>query len=238
MPECLLYGGANVNIGAIQNQRHQPFILDQAKRAHAFNRIGSPTDDGHADIRSRGEHSAKIAEHGAAFKFILNVDGLTLGAVIVLSAASLQLSLSFQWTLVIGIILICSGIGVKLAAYRIVGAKGYYWYNFFCGDEERLYAARGVYRYLDNPMYTLGYLHAFGFALAFRSLWGLVFAFFDLAVIWAFHFCFESPHTTLHREREMSLRFPTVSAQKRPLARPVCWTVRFELNLVGVMDWW
>lgn len=136
---------------------------------------------------------------------ILNVDGLTLGLVIVLSAASLQLPLSFTWTLVIGIILICAGIGVKMAAYRIVGEKGYYWHNFFCGDDERQYAARGVYKYLDNPMYTLGYLHAFGFALVFRSLWGLVFALFDWMVILAFYFYFESPHTTYHRDREMSL---------------------------------
>ena len=137
--------------------------------------------------------------------FILNVDGLTLGLVTVLSAASLKLPMSFEWTVVMGIILICAGIGVKLAAYRVVGDKGYYWYNFFCGDHEREYTARGVYRYLDNPMYTFGYLHAFGFPLVFRSLWGLVFALFDWLIILAFHYYFERPHTTFHREREMRL---------------------------------
>lgn len=137
--------------------------------------------------------------------FILNVDGLTLGMAAMLSFASLQVPLSFWWTLGIGIVLICSGIGVKVAAYRVVGIKGYYWYNFFCGDDERHYEARGVYKYLDNPMYTLGYLHAVGFAVVCRSSWGLLLAVFDWLVILAFHYYFEGPHTIYHRERELSL---------------------------------
>ncbi|HSB08055.1 MAG TPA: PEMT/PEM2 methyltransferase family protein [Blastocatellia bacterium] len=137
--------------------------------------------------------------------FILNADGLTLGIVAVLGAGTLPLHVSFVWTLVVGIALICAGVGVKVSAYRVVGIKGYYWYNFFCSDGEREYVATGIYKYLDNPMYTLGYLHAFGFALVFRSTWGLVFAAFDVLVLWAFHFAFERPHTIFYRDEMMRL---------------------------------
>jgi protein-S-isoprenylcysteine O-methyltransferase Ste14 len=55
--------------------------------------------------------------------------------------------------------------------------------------------AKGIYKYLKNPMYGLGYMHAFGFALLFLSFWGLVFALFDWIIVWAFYFVFERPHT-------------------------------------------
>lgn len=137
--------------------------------------------------------------------FILNADGLTLVIVVLLSAGTLPVHASIVWTTVVGFVLMCAGVVVKLAAYRVVGSKGYYWYNFFCDDDKRRYVTRGVYKYLDNPMYTLGYLHAFGFALTFRSLWGLVFALFDVMVLWVFHLRFERPHTCLYRAEEMKL---------------------------------
>jgi len=141
--------------------------------------------------------------------FILNVDGLTLAIVAVLSAGSLPIPASFTWNLVFGIPLICVGVAVKVAAYRVVGIKGYYWYNFFCSEGKREYVARGIYQYLDNPMYTLGYLHAFGFAIVFRSMWGLLFAGFDVLVLWAFHLCFERPHTRFYRDQTLKFEAST-----------------------------
>jgi protein-S-isoprenylcysteine O-methyltransferase Ste14 len=140
--------------------------------------------------------------------FILNADGLTFGLATVLSAGSLPLQASFAWTLVTGVVLVCAGVAVKVSAYRVLGVRGYYWYNFFCRDDQREYVAKGVYKYLDNPMYTLGYLHAFGFALVFRSMWGLVFALFDVIVLWVFHSYVEKPHTALHRQEVMRIIRP------------------------------
>jgi protein-S-isoprenylcysteine O-methyltransferase Ste14 len=85
-----------------------------------------------------------------------------------------------------------------MSAYRAIGVKGYYWYNFFCAREDREYVAKGIYKYLDNPMYGLGYLHAFGFPLLFLSFYGLVFALFDWIVIWAFYFIFERSSTVYY----------------------------------------
>jgi protein-S-isoprenylcysteine O-methyltransferase Ste14 len=130
--------------------------------------------------------------------FILNADGVTLALVIALSLNSIAGNAGSVYLRITGAALIIIGIGVKRSAYRVTGARGYYWYNFFCGDEEREYVSRGVYRYLNNPMYGPGYLHALGFPLLFLSFWGLVLALFDWVVIWAFYFLFERPHTLNH----------------------------------------
>jgi hypothetical protein len=43
-------------------------------------------------------------------------------------------------------------------------------------------------------MYTVGYLHAYGFALMCGSLWGLAAAVFDQAAILVFQHFVERPH--------------------------------------------
>jgi protein-S-isoprenylcysteine O-methyltransferase Ste14 len=127
--------------------------------------------------------------------FILDADGVTLAFVITASLGSLSSAHSLIYLRIIGAAMVVAGIWIKVSAYRVIGVKGYYWYNFFCADEEREYVARGVYKYLSNPMYGPGYLHAVGFPLIFLSFWGLAFAVFDWIVVWAFYFIFERPHT-------------------------------------------
>lgn len=130
--------------------------------------------------------------------FILDADGVTLAIVIAVSLNTLAGSDYLLFLRIAGALFIAAGIAIKVSAYRAIGVKGYYWYNFFCADEERQYVARGVYKYLNNPMYGPGYLHAFGFPLLFLSFWGLVLAVFDWIVVWAFYFVFERPHTSYH----------------------------------------
>jgi protein-S-isoprenylcysteine O-methyltransferase Ste14 len=127
--------------------------------------------------------------------FILDADGVTLAFVIAASLNSIVSSDSLFYVRVIGVLAVVTGVWIKVSAYRAIGVKGYYWYNFFCSDEEREYVARGVYKYINNPMYGPGYLHAVGFPLVFLSFWGLMLAVFDLIVVWAFYFIFERPHT-------------------------------------------
>lgn len=84
---------------------------------------------------------------------------------------------------------------VKWDAYRIIGDRGWYWYNFFCAPDETDYEKRGVYKWFDNPMYGVGYLPLFGLALFLLSPIGLVLATFDWGVIWLFYYFCERPHT-------------------------------------------
>lgn len=145
------------------------------------------------------ERYAKWLAFKKRASFILNADGVTLAFVIALSLDSITASASDIYLRIIGAGMILIGVGTKMSAYRIIGTRGYYWYNFFCNDGEREYVAKGIYKYLNNPMYGPGYLHVFGFPLLFLSSWGLVLAIFDWIVVWAFHFFFEHPHTVQYR---------------------------------------
>jgi len=93
-----------------------------------------------------------------------------------------------------GLALVVLGIGSKVWAARCLGAPAYYWYDFFVPESAKLPDPPGPYRYLDNPMYTVGYLHAYGFAMMCGSAWGLAAAVFDQAAILAFHYVVERPH--------------------------------------------
>jgi protein-S-isoprenylcysteine O-methyltransferase Ste14 len=94
----------------------------------------------------------------------------------------------------IGAVLIIVGIVVKLWARARLGADAYYWYNFFTGADDGPLDPPGPYRYLSNPMYTVGYLQMYGCALVLASLPALLFSVFDQAAILVFHRFVERPH--------------------------------------------
>jgi len=81
----------------------------------------------------------------------------------------------------------------KFWAAVTLGDRAYYWYNFFTTERAPL-NTRGPYRFLKNPMYTVGYLPLYGLALFTMSLPGLVAAVFDQAAILMFHRWVEEPH--------------------------------------------
>ena len=74
---------------------------------------------------------------------------------------------------VVGVALVLLGLGIKLWATMSLPPGAYHWRNFFVRDEARD-RARGPYRFLADPMYTLGYGHVYGTALLFRSVPGLI----------------------------------------------------------------
>ena len=153
-------------------------------------------------IRREGQVSPKPADHvdrWKAFKkraeLILNLDGVTFVVVALLTHGTLDIGLGYAVAIPLGLVLCAAGIGTKAAAARVIGVKGYYWYNTFCPQDDVHYTKQGIYKVLDNPMYGVGYLHTVGFALATLSVWSLGFAVFDWAVVWAFNLLFERPHT-------------------------------------------
>jgi protein-S-isoprenylcysteine O-methyltransferase Ste14 len=93
-----------------------------------------------------------------------------------------------------GIVMIALGIGVKAWAAFSLGSGAYYWEDFFLPERVATPEPPGPYRYLKNPMYTLGYLHAYGFALVCGSWLGLIAAAFDQTAILIFHNRVEKPH--------------------------------------------
>jgi protein-S-isoprenylcysteine O-methyltransferase Ste14 len=80
-----------------------------------------------------------------------------------------------DWAFVLAGAALCAvGLGTKVWASRSLPEGAYHWRNFFVTGEAQEFSRRGPYRWLRDPMYTVGYAHAYGFALAFRSSTGLV----------------------------------------------------------------
>jgi protein-S-isoprenylcysteine O-methyltransferase Ste14 len=151
--------------------------------------------DARSDKQARHEKWLKFKRLAA---FILDGDGVALALVIALSINTLPVESGRVSIRLLGAIFILIGIAVKVSAYRAIGTRGYYWFNFFCDGDEREYVKRGIYKYLNNPMYGPGYLHVVGFPLLFLSAWGLAVGVFNWAVVWAFYFVFERSHTFSH----------------------------------------
>lgn len=100
----------------------------------------------------------------------------------------------------VGAALVVVGLGTKVWAARTLGHEAYYWFNFFDPAGAVGPVSSGPYRFISNPMYTIGYLQTYGFALLLRSFPGLLASGFSQAAILAFYFLVEKPHfERLHR---------------------------------------
>jgi protein-S-isoprenylcysteine O-methyltransferase Ste14 len=96
-----------------------------------------------------------------------------------------------------GVLLVALGVSIKLWAAMRLGYAAYYWHNFFADGDPVVPEPPGPYRFLKNPMYSLGYLHLYGVALFCGSLPGLIAAVFDQAAILVFYRIVEKPHFDL-----------------------------------------
>jgi protein-S-isoprenylcysteine O-methyltransferase Ste14 len=139
-----------------------------------------------------------IARHGeeAAFRryeTILGLmfvnQGLGLGAMASLSAYALPIP--EHLALAAGIALAAIGLVVKVWATAVLGVDVYYYKDLFLGRPVSQFVARGPYRFLSNPMYGIGQLHAYGYAIAMRSSSGLLAAALCHALIYVFYFAVE-----------------------------------------------
>jgi protein-S-isoprenylcysteine O-methyltransferase Ste14 len=120
-------------------------------------------------------------------------DGIAFVAVCLVTRGTLDLPLPLAWRLA-GAALVALGVAVKLWAAATLGADGYYWRDFFEREPRPAPTIAGPYRWLKNPMYTLGYVQTYGLALLVASLPGLVAAVFSQGAIVVFYRLVERPH--------------------------------------------
>ncbi|HEY6156446.1 MAG TPA: PEMT/PEM2 methyltransferase family protein [Gemmatimonadales bacterium] len=120
-------------------------------------------------------------------------DGIAFVVVCLLTRGTLDLPAPLGWRLA-GAGLVALGVAVKLWAAATLGADGYYWRDFFELETRPTPTIAGPYRWLRNPMYTVGYVQTYGFALLVASLPGLVAAVFSQGAIVAFYRLVERPH--------------------------------------------
>jgi protein-S-isoprenylcysteine O-methyltransferase Ste14 len=124
---------------------------------------------------------------------VMNNDGVSFAIVCIVSWDTLSLPLPRAVPIAAGAFLMVLGGVIKFWAATTLGVRAYYWHNFFTNERAPL-NTRGPYRFLKNPMYTVGYLPLYGLALFTMSLPGLLAAAFDQAAILAFHRWVEKPH--------------------------------------------
>ena len=146
---------------------------------------------GRAEAFGRFRRIASFIMYNDAFAFVL---------LCVITRHTWPLPLAPAVTFVIGAVLSFVGLATKIWAAWTLGGNAYYWHNFFNPDEAIGPVSWGPYRFISNPMYTVGYLQTYGLALILRSLPGLIIAGFLQVSILIFYFLIEKPHfRRLHR---------------------------------------
>ena len=128
---------------------------------------------------------------------LMNNDAVSFVLLCVVTRQTLRLPVPGTAAVAGGVLLIAIGAITKIWAARCLGSEAYYWHDFFAVGDPVVPELSGPYRFLKNPMYTLGYLQAYGVAVLCGSWPGLLAAGFDQAAILAFHHLVERPHYEL-----------------------------------------
>jgi protein-S-isoprenylcysteine O-methyltransferase Ste14 len=110
-----------------------------------------------------------------------------------LHAPRLEQAVPAPLVLAAGVALFVVGLVVKLWATLTVGVDVYYFRDMFLGRPVAPICDGGPYRFLRNPMYSVGQLQGYGYALLYGSLPGFVAAGAGHLLIYAFYVMAERP---------------------------------------------
>jgi len=119
--------------------------------------------------------------------------GLAFGALCALADPRWPLPLDAGIRVGLGLTLVVIGLGIKVWATAAVGIDTYYFKDLFTGRRSGPLVLRGPYRWSSNPMYGLGYLHAYGLAVLADSWLGLAAAALCQLGIYVFLIVVERP---------------------------------------------
>jgi protein-S-isoprenylcysteine O-methyltransferase Ste14 len=139
-----------------------------------------------------GEERAFRAYETLAGLMFLN-QGLGVGCMAALHVPRWEQMVSPPVVLGAGVALFTVGLLVKLWATLTVGVDVYFFRDMFLGRPLASACESGPYRFLSNPMYSVGQLQGYGYALLHGSLPGLIAAAAGHVLIYAFYVVAERP---------------------------------------------
>jgi protein-S-isoprenylcysteine O-methyltransferase Ste14 len=143
-------------------------------------------------IARLGEERAFRAYETLAGLMFLN-QGLGVGCMAALHLRGWEQEVPGPVFLAAGAALFAVGLVVKLWATLTVGVDVYFFRDMFLGRPLAPVCDGGPYRFLRNPMYSVGQLQGYGYALLFGSLPGVVAAAAGHLLIYAFYAVAERP---------------------------------------------
>lgn len=116
-------------------------------------------------------------------------------AIVVLAIATRDtLGLPRLPTAIVGGFLVVVGCVCKVWAGKALGFQAWVWQDFFIPPAPGATRWNGPYRFLNNPMYSVGYIQAWALPLMLRSWPGLVAGLFAHMTILVFCRLVEGPH--------------------------------------------
>lgn len=140
--------------------------------------------------RWRNEEDGYLAfEAVLGFIFFHNAAGI--GFITSTNPGHLFDFMSRELLVAIVIILSLAGFIIKVWAAKVVSIDIYYWKDMFLGKKVCEFVVTGPYKFLSNPMYGIGQLQAYAFAIYYESAIGLLAAFVNQLLIFTFYFTVE-----------------------------------------------
>ncbi len=121
--------------------------------------------------------------------FFLNM--ASLGFITSSSHGSLFEFISKDLLFILAGIMTLTGFIIKIWSAKVVSIDIYYWKDMFLGKKISDFVESGPYKFLSNPMYGIGQLQAYAFALWYGSMTGIIAAFINQILIFTFYFTVE-----------------------------------------------
>jgi protein-S-isoprenylcysteine O-methyltransferase Ste14 len=165
-----------------------------------------------------GGREASWTRFSARSSWLMDNDAVAFVVLCLATAGRFEFPMSWPASVTAGSALAVLGIGVKAWAAASLPPGSYHWRNFFLAPDRPTLSAAGPYRWMSSPMYTLGYAHAYGLAVALQSPAGLAAAALAQLSMLLLDLLVERPHLQrLHAEGPSggSSGDPTGSPSKR-----------------------
>ncbi len=152
--------------------------------------------------RDRREGPESLVQADAAFRkfewkaaVVVNNDAIGVVCLCLATRNSFEVPWG-SWALVaLGTVLIVGGLVIRLWAAATLGFTNYFWKDFFLPPDFKGDGCRkGPYRFLKDPMYTVGYLPGWGVAMVLFSWPGLIGMAVEHLSIFVFVRLVELPH--------------------------------------------